>query len=93
VTNKIIVDIDVWNREIRAFKPEDQTTPMPNDDAGKTIFQNVAPSERFNKRQLGSLKGNALTKARSIVDKYGAINMSGIYGSIEIDEEDFVPSK
>ena len=93
MTNKIIVDIDVWNHEIRAFKPEDQTTPMPNDDAGKTIFQNLAPSERFNKRQFGSLKGNALTKARSIVDKYGAINISGIYGSIEIDENDFVPSK
>ncbi|HJU85265.1 MAG TPA: hypothetical protein VJ551_02145 [Nitrososphaeraceae archaeon] len=93
MTNKIIVDIDVWNHEIIAFKPEDQTTPMPNDDAGKTIFQNLAPSERFNKRQFGSLKGNALTKARSIVDKYGAINISGIYGSIEIDENDFVPSK
>jgi hypothetical protein len=93
MTNKIIVDIDIWNREIRAFKPEDQATPMPNDDAGKTIFQNVAPSERFNRRQVGILKGNALTKARSIVDKYGAINISGIYGSIEIDENDFVPSK
>jgi hypothetical protein len=93
MTNKIIVDIDVWNCEIRAFKPEDQATPMPNDDVGKTLFWNITPSERFNKRQLGSLKGNALTKARSIVDKYGHINISGVYGSIEIDEEDFVPSK
>jgi hypothetical protein len=93
MTNKIIVDIDVWNCEIRAFKPEDQATPMPNDDTGKKLFWNIAPSERFNRRQFGSLKGNALTKARSIVDKYGAINISGVYGSIEIDEEDFVPSK
>jgi hypothetical protein len=93
MANKIIVDIDVWNREIRAFKPEDQATPMPNDDVGKMLFLNITPSECFNKRQFGSLKGNALTKARSIVDKYGAINISGIYGSIEINEEDFVPSE
>ena len=42
MTNKIIVDINVWNREIRAFKPEDQATPMPNDDAGKMLFWDIS---------------------------------------------------
>jgi hypothetical protein len=38
MTNKIIVDIDVWNREIRAFKPEDQATPMPNDSLKRFLI-------------------------------------------------------
>jgi hypothetical protein len=32
-----------------------------------------------------------MKKAARIVDKYGAINISGIYGSIEVDELDFIP--
>ena len=30
-------------------------------------------------------------KAQRIVNMYGSINMPGIYGSIEIDEKDFIP--
>ena len=64
---------------------------MPNDDVGKHIFFSTVNSHRLNKHVYGSLKGKALTKARRIVDKYGAINMSGLYGSIEINESDFIP--
>jgi hypothetical protein len=92
MTNKkIIVDLDVWNCTIRACKPEDQDSPMPVDDLGKMFFWNNVSNERLNKRQSGTLKGKALRKAEKIVDTHGAINMSGIYGSIEIDEKDFVP--
>jgi hypothetical protein len=87
---KIVVDIDVWNCTIRAAKPIDQTLVMPN-DAGKYIFWNNVNLDRVNKRQYGSLKGNGLRKAQKIVDKYGTINISGHYGSIEIDEKDFIP--
>jgi hypothetical protein len=88
---KIIVDLEVWNCEIRAFRPEDQNNPMPVDDMGKKLFWNTAPTERFNNRQFGTLKGNALREARCIVDKYGSISTSGTYGSIQIDEQDFIP--
>jgi hypothetical protein len=87
----IIVDLEVWNCQIRAFKPGDQNNPMPVDDVGKKLFWNTAPTERFNNRQFGTLKGDALRKAMQVVDKYGSITTSGIYGSIEIDSDDFVP--
>lgn len=86
----IIVDIDVSNCQIRAAKPEIQTL-MPNDDFGKNLFWNTVELERLHKRQFGELKGNALKKAEQIINKYGSIITSGIYGSIEIDENDFIP--
>ena len=86
----MIVDIDVANCTIRAKKPKVQTF-MPNDDLGKILFFNSAPDERLNEGTCGILKGKALRKAKRIVDRYGAINISGFYGSIEIDEKDFVP--
>ena len=66
---------------------------MPNDDVGKMLFCKSVPLDRLccNKRTFGTLKGIALRKARRIVNKYGAINRSGIYGSIEIDEKVFIP--
>lgn len=39
-----------------------------------------------------TLKGKALRKAEKVVDKYGGINISGVYGSIEIDERDRAPT-
>jgi hypothetical protein len=88
---KIIVDIDVANLSIRASKP-DIPVPMPNDDVGKLFFFQVVPAERLNKRVYGNLKGRGLQKAKRIVDRFGGINISGEYGSIEIDEKDFVPN-
>jgi hypothetical protein len=99
---KIIVGIDVCNLQIRAFRPEPEiqtaaatatTAAMPNDDAGKMVFWNSVEPNRLNKRQLGYLKGKALRKAERIVDKNGGINISGEYGSIEVDEQDFIPIK
>jgi hypothetical protein len=90
-SKKIIVDLDVWNCEIRASRPDDQDLPMPNDDAGKHMFFITVSSDRLNKQVYGSLKGKGLAKAKRLVDKYGAINMSGLYGSIEVAEEDFIP--
>ncbi|MFB5598982.1 MAG: hypothetical protein ACE5SW_01975 [Nitrososphaeraceae archaeon] len=87
----IIVDIDVSDCHIRAAKPEIQTL-MPNDDVGKNLFWLTVELDRLHKRQFGELKGNALKKAEELVNKYGSITTSGIYGSIEIDENDFIPS-
>ena len=88
--NKIIVDIDVCDCQIRASKPDIQTTmPIP-DDAAKELFWNTVPVDRLNKHVYGDLKGSARQKAAEVVERYGAINMPGIYGSIEIDEKDFV---
>ncbi len=65
-------------------------SPMPVDDAGKLLFFNSCPSDRLNKRIMESLKGRALQKAKQVVDACGSISTSGIYGSIEIDEKDFI---
>jgi hypothetical protein len=88
--NRIIVDLDVWNCQIRVFKPEIQTR-MALSDVEKMLFWNNAPLDRLNNRIMGELKGAALRKAKHVIDKHGALNMSGIYGSIEIDEKDFIP--
>lgn len=86
----LVVDIDVSNCKIIAFKPEIQTL-MPNDDVGKNLFWNTVEIERLDKRAMGELKGNGLKKAQEIVNKYGSITTTGIYGSIEIEENDFIP--
>jgi hypothetical protein len=39
---------------------------------------------------MGTLKCAAPRKAKRVIDRNGALNMSGIYGSIEINERDFV---
>jgi len=65
---------------------------MPNDDVGKNLFWNTVEMERLNKRQPGELKEDGLKKAEDIVNKYGSINITEIYGSIEIYENDFIPS-
>jgi hypothetical protein len=70
--------VDVWNCQIRAFKPEIQT-PLANSDAEHMLFWKDAPSERFNKRVMGTLKGAALKKAKRVIDRNGSLNMSGIY--------------
>jgi hypothetical protein len=53
------------------------------------MFWNLVEADHLNKRQFAHLKGKA-QESEKIVDKYGGINISGIYGSIEIDEKDFV---
>ena len=88
-TKKIIVDLDVWNFQIRAFKPDIQV-PLRNSDVEQMLFWKGAPSDRLNKRVMGTLKGAGLRKAKKVIDRNGSLNMSGIYGSIEIDETDFV---
>ncbi len=89
ITKKIIVDLDVWNCQIRAFKPEIQV-PLRNSDVEQMLFCKDAPSDRSNKRVRGTLKGAGLRKAKKVIDRNGSLNMSGIYGPIEIDENDFV---
>jgi hypothetical protein len=89
ITKKIIVDLDVWNCQIRIFKPEIQV-PLRNSDVEQMLFWKGAPSDRLNKGVMGTLKGAGLRKAKKVIDRNGSLNMSGIYGSIEIDENDFV---
>jgi len=88
-TNKIIVDIEVWNRSILAFKPEIQTM-MPTQEPQKNLFLNTEESDRLNKGEIGHLNRNALKEAEKIVNKEGGIEISGWYGSILIDENDFI---
>ena len=73
---KIIVDIDVWNCQIRASKREIQTY-MPNNDVGKMIFWNYVNSERLNKKTYARLKGRGYRKAERIVDKYDFLYKCG----------------
>jgi hypothetical protein len=88
---KIIVDINVANLEIRALRPLVQTA-MPTSEVAKIGWweSKEASQERLNKRELGLLKVKALKKAERIVNREGGINILGQYGSIEIDEKDFV---
>lgn len=91
----IIVDITVADLSIRAEKPsqEYQNMPMPTNDAGRLIwFESFRlPPDRLNKRQHGTLKDKAFRKAERLVNSGGGIGMSGEYGSITIDESDFIP--
>ena len=64
--------------------------PLRNSDVEQMLFWKGAPSDRLNKRVMGRLKGAGLRKAKKVIDRNGSLNMSGIYGSIEIDENDFV---
>ena len=52
------------------------------------LFWKGSPSERLNKRVMGTVKGSALRKAKRVIDMNGSLNMSGIYGSIVIDVSD-----
>jgi hypothetical protein len=88
-TKKIIVDLDVYNCQIRAFKPEIQV-PLRNSDLEQMLFWKGAPSDRLNKRVMGTLRGAALRKAKRLINRNGSLNLSGIYGSLEIDERDFI---
>lgn len=45
--------------------------------------------ERLANREFGRLKGKAMEKAYNVVMENGELNISGEYGSIEIDDEDF----
>ena len=52
------------------------------------LFWKGASPDRLNKRVMGMLKGVAHKKAKMVIDRDDPLNMSGIYGSIEIDESD-----
>ena len=54
------------------------------------LFWKGAPSDRLNKRVMSTLRGAALKKAKRMINRNGSLNLSGIYGSIEIDENDFI---
>jgi hypothetical protein len=88
---KIIVDITVANCQIRAARPKHQHIPMPTLEAEKFLFWNTVDLKRLNERDYGTLRGNALIKARQLVNREGRINISGEYGSIKISESDFIP--
>jgi len=88
-TKKIIVDLDVCNCPIRAFKPEIQV-PLCNSDVEQMLFWKGASPGRLNKRVMGTLRGAALKKAKRLINRNGSLNLCGIYGSLEIDESDFI---
>jgi hypothetical protein len=87
----MIVDIVVTNLQILGAIPSPRIPiPMPNDDVGKVVFFATVGSERLNNRTYVRFKGKAARKAARIVDKFGSIGTSGEYGSIDIDEHDFI---
>lgn len=92
---KKLVDIDVWNCSIRANLVQEryQNMPIPFSDEEKMMFMHNCPADRLNYQKIFWLKGKALTQTRRIINKYGAINTSGIYGSIYVDEKDLVEMK
>ena len=94
-TITIIVDVTVANCQISAFKPSEQfqNMPMPTNDTEKILFWYTVNTNRLNNRIYGTLKGKALRKAQKLVNENGGISTRGEYGSIEIDEKDFVPYK
>jgi bisphosphoglycerate-dependent phosphoglycerate mutase len=63
----------------------------PTGQVEKILWWNCVSSQRLNERVYGYLTGKALRQARKVVDSNGMINVSGEYGSIEIDEKDFHP--
>lgn len=67
----------------------DYQAQLTKSDAEHMLFWKGAPSERLDKRVRGTLKGAALEKAR-VINRDSSLNLSGIYGSIEIDERNFV---
>jgi hypothetical protein len=48
-------------------------------------------ADELTDNRSGILSGKALRRAEKIVNLYCGVNVSGIYGSIEIDESDFAP--
>jgi hypothetical protein len=68
---KIIVDITVANCQIRAARPKHQHIPMPTLEAEKFLFWNTVDLKRLNERDYGTLRGNALIKARQLVNREG----------------------
>ncbi len=82
------MDIIVGNSKIGALKPEIQI-PIPNDEVGKVMFFESSPVGRLNRRTFGRLNGMALRKALRVVEEHGSMSMSGEYGSIMIEEEEF----
>jgi hypothetical protein len=80
---------------IRAAKPDEQhqTNPIPSSSLEKPQWQEKhnKDSDRMTQRKYGQLKGNAYTKAVKFVEKHGALNWIGEYGSIQIDPKDFDP--
>jgi hypothetical protein len=66
----IVVDIDVWNCQIRAFKPEIQTF-IPNDEAGKNAVLEFCRCGQVEQKTDG------ISQSR-IVNRYGAINIRSL---------------
>jgi hypothetical protein len=54
----------------------------------ESSFPYKSHRERFNETRFETLNGKALKKVERLVNQNGSINISGQYGSIEINEED-----
>ena len=78
---------------VRAVKPQIQSMMPTNKDEIDIWWETVIVEnkERLTKRQLGYLKGKALQRAKRLVEKNKDINTRGEYGSIEVDEREFIP--
>jgi hypothetical protein len=68
-TKQIIVDITVANCQIRGAKPIIQNDPMPTFGVEKIVWWNTIRNiDRLNNRIYGTLKGNALKRAKQVVN-------------------------
>ena len=97
-----MVDIVVSNCQIMAAKPMKPTAVpiiLEYTPEGTTVarllwkrYNDDNMNERLANRTYGSFRegSNALEKARMSVNKHGGLDTAGEYGSIEIDDSDFV---
>jgi len=98
----LMVDIVVSNGQIKAAKPL-RPTAVPiilqytpeGTTAARLLwkrYHNDNMNERLADRTYGFFRegSNALAKARRIVNKHGGLDIAGEYGSIDIDDSDFV---
>jgi hypothetical protein len=96
----LLVDIVVRNHEVVAARPTRVTAPpiiLVRTEGGHVLpaikwpsnFSN-GMSDRLQNRVYGRLKGKALKQAFKVVRDNGGLDIAGEYGSLEINDKDFV---
>jgi len=99
----MLVDIVVYNHEVIAAKPTKEEVPpiiLIRAESGCILpaikwngDESYGWAQRLENRTFGRLKRGALKEVFRIVRDNGGLDVSGEYGSIEINDKDFVLSE
>ena len=104
----MLVDMIVLNHKVVAAKPTKEIVPpiikvrtessyvLPAIECSGSASSNYSGSgleRRLQRRVYGRLKGAALKKAFKVVCDNGGLDISVEYGSLEINDNDFEPSR